>query len=652
MFIDYADVISLVANIGDLHHRAVSADFRTDSSIKKQDLSFLQGRELQGVSDAWLDPTKATDLAPQTGKQWDQFETNRVLFNVNSTYDENIYTKKLDKSSFTAEQVARAERLAREIEKQQSGNIHLLEERGLLTEREIDEEAMYSGVIRHDYQPEVPLVSSSSHGNTPTNRSNGHSNSGSSKSNRAAQPDTPWQRGLKLNESGKRAPVPPVEPVQQAPAISNPPPLAPAPGLIDRNNVPSPSTQQQRDRVSPVRFGAFHDQQPPSGTVKTSTPTLESGFSKVSLDEANQKPLPALTPNPAVAAAVANVSNNESISRSASGPVGGLPTSTSNHSLQDSAKTTPVKESEEKTASSKLNPSAKAFVPNINAKVFTPSVPVPVPVPVVDVPPPVPVYTAPVVPVAPPPAPVPIPVQLPVTPVTKTVPPPVVPHVTPTAPVQPHVPYVQPPTPPVVHNNYPISASVSHDSPATQRLNPSIKNSPSVAPMMNPAVTSSPSTMSIPPPANVPNMSVPTPVYNMMYTPEQLLAMQQQAYYDPATLAYYQQQQQQQQHYFYQQQQYLAMMQQQQQYVMSNPGMVAQQPYVAAGMPQQQQQQQQQHMYYSNGQVTNQPMPGANYAFGYDQNGMQYQQTGFQQQPSYYPNAATHQQPLQRSNSG
>ena len=82
------------------------------------------------------------------GHGWDQFETNERLYNVTSTYDENIYTKKLDKSTLTLEQQRQAERLAREIESQVSDNIHLREERGHALERDMDEEELYSGVRR------------------------------------------------------------------------------------------------------------------------------------------------------------------------------------------------------------------------------------------------------------------------------------------------------------------------------------------------------------------------------------------------------------------------------------------------------------------------------------------------------------------------
>jgi hypothetical protein len=47
---------------------------------------------------------------------WDQFETNKRLFNVRSSFNEDLYTKKLDLTSTTKEQIARADRIAKEIE--------------------------------------------------------------------------------------------------------------------------------------------------------------------------------------------------------------------------------------------------------------------------------------------------------------------------------------------------------------------------------------------------------------------------------------------------------------------------------------------------------------------------------------------------------
>jgi hypothetical protein len=85
-----------------------------------------------------------------SGKNWNQFEANQRLFNVKSSYDENLYTSKLDTSKLSKDQLEYAERMAKEIEGQTSDNIHLQEERGHLQERDsgmYDEEDLYSGVL-------------------------------------------------------------------------------------------------------------------------------------------------------------------------------------------------------------------------------------------------------------------------------------------------------------------------------------------------------------------------------------------------------------------------------------------------------------------------------------------------------------------------
>jgi hypothetical protein len=107
----------------------------------------LAGRDLQAVGSDWLVPETETSTLSGTG-EWDQFEVNRRLYNVTSTFDENLYTKKLDKSKISIEQQRFADRMAREIESQTTDNSHLREERGHALEKEMDEEDLYSGVIR------------------------------------------------------------------------------------------------------------------------------------------------------------------------------------------------------------------------------------------------------------------------------------------------------------------------------------------------------------------------------------------------------------------------------------------------------------------------------------------------------------------------
>jgi hypothetical protein len=127
--------------------------FRTDTEISGKQNEQLFGRELQHAS-SWLDPGldigELEDNRNRSSKSWNQFEANEKLFGVTSSYDENLYTTKLDKTKLSTEQSAKAERLAREIEKQATTNFHLQEERGQVIhdDEDIDEEARYSSVDR------------------------------------------------------------------------------------------------------------------------------------------------------------------------------------------------------------------------------------------------------------------------------------------------------------------------------------------------------------------------------------------------------------------------------------------------------------------------------------------------------------------------
>jgi hypothetical protein len=235
----------------------------------------LNGRSLAAVSDAWLDPSKSTSLSSSTtgGREWDQFETNKRLFDVKSTYDENLYTKKLDYSVLTAEQIAKADRIAKEIEKSTSANIHLLEERGQLAEREIDEEALYSGVVRDDYKPAT--FAGSSNGSTPSGSgkySNRVSGGGS------AVKEEKWERGKFVDNKGNkgasnaRSEQTTTTPQQTVPLTSPSSfhgslPLGGAPGLIPAGGVGSSTSPANAASASgnrgfsplePLRFGTLN----------------------------------------------------------------------------------------------------------------------------------------------------------------------------------------------------------------------------------------------------------------------------------------------------------------------------------------------------------------------------------------------------------
>lgn len=58
---------------------------------------------------------------------WDQFEVNKTLFGVKSTFDEELYTTKLDRGPQTRELEREALKIAREIEGEQTLDLHLAE---------------------------------------------------------------------------------------------------------------------------------------------------------------------------------------------------------------------------------------------------------------------------------------------------------------------------------------------------------------------------------------------------------------------------------------------------------------------------------------------------------------------------------------------
>ncbi|KAH0873327.1 hypothetical protein HID58_070689 [Brassica napus] len=79
---------------------------------------------------------------------WNQFEVNETLFGVTSTFDEELYTTKLERGPRTRELEEQAVRIAREIECENTRDLHVAEERGLQLSGkfDIDEETKYSSV--------------------------------------------------------------------------------------------------------------------------------------------------------------------------------------------------------------------------------------------------------------------------------------------------------------------------------------------------------------------------------------------------------------------------------------------------------------------------------------------------------------------------
>lgn len=58
---------------------------------------------------------------------WDQFEVNETLFGVKSTFNEDLYTTKLERGPQMREVEREALRIAREIEGEETYDLHLAE---------------------------------------------------------------------------------------------------------------------------------------------------------------------------------------------------------------------------------------------------------------------------------------------------------------------------------------------------------------------------------------------------------------------------------------------------------------------------------------------------------------------------------------------
>ncbi|KAH1048243.1 hypothetical protein J1N35_039027 [Gossypium stocksii] len=90
-------------------------------------------------------------LAPWVpGEDDHSFETNQKLFGVKSTFNEELYTTKLERGPHMREFEREAMRIAREIEGEETQDLHLAEERGfdLHDNFDIDEETRFSSVLR------------------------------------------------------------------------------------------------------------------------------------------------------------------------------------------------------------------------------------------------------------------------------------------------------------------------------------------------------------------------------------------------------------------------------------------------------------------------------------------------------------------------
>jgi PAB1-binding protein PBP1 len=131
--------------------------FRTDT-----DISHKKGPGRERDLQAWVasgDTTTSTDglgdddtFGPGANgnTSWDQFSANETLFGVKASFDEDVYTTKLDRSAPDfKERERKAQRIANEIIGAATNNPHIAEERGFnVDDSGANEEDKYGAVVR------------------------------------------------------------------------------------------------------------------------------------------------------------------------------------------------------------------------------------------------------------------------------------------------------------------------------------------------------------------------------------------------------------------------------------------------------------------------------------------------------------------------
>ncbi|KAJ3216136.1 hypothetical protein HK099_006001, partial [Clydaea vesicula] len=124
-------------------------DFKTDAVISGN-TGEVRERKLEKWEPASAEGELESLENANPDEHWDQFAANQKLFGVSTDFDENLYTTVLDKSGpdFKRKEME-AIRVAGEINRTSTKNIHLAEERGQnVDDSGGDEEDKYSSVLR------------------------------------------------------------------------------------------------------------------------------------------------------------------------------------------------------------------------------------------------------------------------------------------------------------------------------------------------------------------------------------------------------------------------------------------------------------------------------------------------------------------------
>ena len=147
LVISAADFVEIAALDIPMNGKSGALGGFTDTQISGSNVKHGEARELT----KWAGGDDTTMTLDAPGTEWDQFATNEQKFGVTTTYNEAMYTTELNKATLTPAQIAHAEKLAKEIQGDDSmaDNIHVREDRGIETEKDnaMDEEDRHSSVL-------------------------------------------------------------------------------------------------------------------------------------------------------------------------------------------------------------------------------------------------------------------------------------------------------------------------------------------------------------------------------------------------------------------------------------------------------------------------------------------------------------------------
>jgi len=363
LIIPWKDILQVSATgVQPLEQEASSSKrggFQTDAEISaaagtgsSRELVPWQG-EGDGAAEGGLDT-----LAVHHDGQWDQFAANSERYGIQSTFDEELYTTKLDPNRISKEKREKAERIAKEIE---SGIQHADSEERCLGAEDDDEEAKFSSVPRARGSKDIAEGSSSAlarfraGGRSPTEQANLTSDN-LTRHNLSRDGDNLFalehrtKRGMitAANSSPMRPPM--VSEMKRINALNLEPAL---PKLDDKTRSDWINFKQQQTR-SPTGVGDT-----PGGGTATNL-SLKDEF-KQSL-EVIQAKLGPLEKNQASSSATPSAAKASGASQPSSAAVAGA-----------GAEVTPAGDESPSRSKFVFNPAAKAFSFNPSASVFTPT---------------------------------------------------------------------------------------------------------------------------------------------------------------------------------------------------------------------------------------------------------------------------------------